>query len=719
MTEIPSQIIKAPPVGTTLGERYKLLRFLGSGAIGAVYEAATPSDERVAVKVLLEIDQSELGKELSLRFVREARVASTLDSEHIVPVIDSGLDAALGIPYLVMPLLSGVDVESLLERVGSLHPTVAVRMIAQACEGLLVAHRGSVVHRDIKPSNLFLHYDPSGKVTVRVLDFGLAKVTGSDESITRAGSIMGTPHYMSPEQSKNAKDVDGRSDVWGIAATLYHLLTGLAPFHEERRFVDLHMAINTKDIPPIQERAPWIDPGLATIVHGALLRDRAVRCPSIKELGAALFPYTLNTNDINAMMLEPVPAVLRTMKASTAKHVDVWEPCAPSSEVPALSTEPIDPLLGKKLGNRYTLLRRLGRSGKGGLYEALGPEGNRFAVRAIDPKTSGADPVASQRFVREARALVSIDSPHVNKLVDASFDEELNQPFVVLELLHGLDLQLVIDKFGPIDPRVAVPLIIQACAGLRAAHAHGIVHRDVQPKNLFLVEQPSGQIVVKLTGFGAVKRITKEDGDAPSHELTRGGDVLGSMLHMPPEQARNPKNADQRSDLWGLGATLYHLLSGKPPWPTDKIGADMLITIGSSQPPHVQDSAPWVRRGLAAALHRALKVDPAERYNLIEDFGDALRPFTVLTNVKLQELEPLPSDLRARIEERAEPPEPDPNASGPALPRFSLVEPLPSVAAHELQDERRKAARRATMVVVAVGVLTIAAVAIYLGVAVL
>ncbi|HZO13004.1 MAG TPA: serine/threonine-protein kinase, partial [Polyangiaceae bacterium] len=237
-----SQSLKAPPLGTVLGERYRLLRFLGHGAIGAVYEAATPSDQRLAVKVLLEIQHQRLASEMAQRFVREAQLASTLDNEHIVPVVDSGMDAALKVPYLVMPLLSGLDLATLLEQTGALHPTVAVRVVVQACIGLAVAHKADVVHRDVKPGNLYLEHHFDGSVMVRVLDFGLAKMA-SDQSITAAGSIMGTPHYMAPEQSRNAKDVDAGADVWGMAATLYHALCGVAPFDEERRFADLHMAI--------------------------------------------------------------------------------------------------------------------------------------------------------------------------------------------------------------------------------------------------------------------------------------------------------------------------------------------------------------------------------------------------------------------------------------------------------------------------------------------
>lgn len=661
-----SHPFKPPPLGTVLAERYRLLRFLGSGAIGAVYEAATPSDERVAVKVLLELEQSRMAKELAVRFVREARVASTFESEHIVHVTDSGVDGQLHIPYLVMPLLSGFDLETLLKRAGAIHPTVAVRIFAQACEGLMEAHHKNVIHRDIKPGNLFLDHDPTGKVIVRVLDFGMAKLMQSDETITRAGAVLGTPHYMSPEQSTNAKDVDGRSDVWGTAATLYHVLTGVAPFDEEKTFADLHLSINTKDVPHIQERAPWVDPGLARVVHGALLRDRDMRCNSISELRTALTPYLAGSTDINAAMLETIPAVLRHVKSSLAERPEIWERSAPSAELPPMSNDESDELLGKRLGGEYLLLRRLGRGGYGGLYEALGPDANRYAVRAVDPQIAGRDPAASRRFVREARALASMDSPHVVKLVDASFDEALEQPYLVVELMHGVDMQAMIDTHGPMTPEHATRLLVEACRGMEAAHARGVVHRDVRPANIFLMEEPSGVITVKLTGFGLVK----QEGEGEGYAVTRGDEILGSPMHMAPEQAKNAKAADARSDIWSLGATLYHALAGEPPWPPGLSGADLLIAIGTGKPTHLQDKAPWVGKQLTELVHRCLKIDPAERWESTTELREALETLSEKPSVKLRDLGKLSSSLRRKKAPRGAPAQP-PSVPPPAVPSFS------------------------------------------------
>jgi serine/threonine protein kinase len=712
-----SQLHRAPPLGTVLGERYRLLRFLGSGAIGAVYEAATPSDERVAVKVLLEID-TDMGRELAVRFVREARLASTIDSDHIVPVVDSGMDNALGIPYLVMPLLLGFDLDALLERSGALHPTVAVRIMVQACHGLRAAQRAGVVHRDIKPGNIFLHHEPTGRVTARVLDFGMAKLAASDEGITRVGSILGTPHYMSPEQSQNSKNVDHRSDVWGLAATLYNALTGAAPFEEERTFADLHLAINTRDVPWIQDRAPWVDAGLAQVVHGGLLRDVDLRCPSAEELASALEPFTARSIELNAMMLEPVPAVLRAARAGRSRRVEMWERGIPSSEMPPVSDAPIDPLLGRVLGKRYTLLRRLG-TGVSSIYEGIDGDANRFAVR-VHPKVAAQDPAAGHRFVREARALLAVASPHVVKLVDAEFDEAMSRPFLAMELLHGIDLARLIDKHGALPPQVATFIALEAARGLGHAHGGGIIHRDVRPGNLFLTEQPGGALVVKLTGFAFVKRLHTMDAAAQSYNVTRAGDVLGAPMYMSPEQARNPRNADGRSDVWSLGATLYHALSGEPPWSPNLAGGDLLLEIGTASVRHIQDVAPWVPKPLADMVHAALRRDPAARFANADEFARALASFVTKRRLSLHDLGPVPKEFRATVAPRAAPPDPPAHPIADSLSESSgeIVGRAPGSdhsAAIAAEARRRAAARARAAIAVVVAVVVAAAVGGYLG----
>src|SRR5262249_38663240 len=151
------------------------------------------------------------------RFRREVRAAAAIATPHIVRVLDTGVDTASGTPFMVMEYLSGEDLQALLDRVGILSPEAASRIVAQACDGLARAHAAGIVHRDVKPANLFLAREEGGAITVKLLDFGIAKVRaggsveGTTTGLTRTGGLLGSPHYMSPEQARGLRDIDHRS----------------------------------------------------------------------------------------------------------------------------------------------------------------------------------------------------------------------------------------------------------------------------------------------------------------------------------------------------------------------------------------------------------------------------------------------------------------------------------------------------------------------------
>src|SRR5262245_50414533 len=201
--------------------------------MGAVVEGEhTGTGRRVAIKLVTrEIlhDQKQL-----VRFQLEARSASSIDSEHIVQVLDWGIDEATGLPFMVMELLVGEDLQQLLQRLGPLPAELALRITAQACRGLAKAHAAGVVHRDIKPGNIFLA-QRDDSITVKLLDFGIAKITSEafhraeEGGLTRTGSMIGSPHYMSPEQAQGLKTIDGRSDIWSLGVVLYKALAGRTP----------------------------------------------------------------------------------------------------------------------------------------------------------------------------------------------------------------------------------------------------------------------------------------------------------------------------------------------------------------------------------------------------------------------------------------------------------------------------------------------------------
>ncbi len=281
-------------VGDTLGG-YRLVRLLGRGGMGAVYEGVAEDGARVAVKVILEADRRK--PELLRRFIREAKTTIAIDSKHVVRVLDVTSDSALGVPYIVMELLRGTDLHRVLRDGGALRPAVVARLFVDLCAGLAAAHARGIIHRDVKPANVFLHCAEGDVVVAKVCDFGIAKdllgesdLEAASTELTRTGGFLGSPPYMSPEQAKNSKGVDARSDVWSLGVALYEALSGRRPF-ECDSVVELMVAIITQPISPLSEVAPWIDPTLAAVVHRALERDPTRRHASMDDFAEALRPF--------------------------------------------------------------------------------------------------------------------------------------------------------------------------------------------------------------------------------------------------------------------------------------------------------------------------------------------------------------------------------------------------------------------------------------------
>lgn len=618
--------------------------------MGAVYEAEGPQGERVAVKVMLDTSSSARESGAWARFLREAQVSSSLSSPHIVQILGGGVDPDRGAAYLAMEFLVGEDLEALLDRVGPLHPQVAVRLMMQAGRGLQVAHEAGIVHRDLKPANLFL-VNQGGEIRVKVCDFGIAKIhpNHDQQHLTGTGHVLGSPLYMAPEQVLSSKKVDGRADLWALAMTLYHALAGRAPLEEHETFTELVLALTMQPIPSLQERAPWVSPGLAALVHGVLLKDVEARCQSIGDFLKALEPHAGGSDDVTAGMLVGVSAEQRAQRQPTVPPPLSWQE--------ALShNREADPLLGKVLAGKYRLEKILGEGGMGAVYEAHTEQGESFACKVIRPDLVGASPDAMRRLMREARTSLRLVSPHVVRVIEIDTDMSLGLPFILMELLKGFDLSTLLARQGALEPAATCRLFIDACRGLSVAHREGVVHRDIKPANIFLHQggDPAAPLVVKVCDFGIAKQTDTDAYGKTSTELTRTGGLLGSPLYMSPEQARNAKSVDHRTDLWSLAMSLYESLAGQKVWQGFSSPGELVLAICTQDVPPVQDVAPWVSPGLADIVHRCLQRDPAQRFASVEELARALEPHAAACPVlSLEALLALSSTQRGRVAERS------------------------------------------------------------------
>lgn len=612
-------------VGKLVAGRYRLSSLIGLGGMSSVYRAADLEENPFAVKILFaELLDGEAGQ----RFERESKLVLGLSHPHVVATLAAGWDDALGSHYLVMPLLDGRDLDSVLEEHGALAPQSAVRIALQAARGLAAAQRVGIVHRDVKPGNLLLDRE-GAEIIVKVCDFGIAKRlgVGGDESLTTTGSQLGTPDYASPEQLRNAKDTDERSDVWGLGATLYQMLCGVAPFSHVESVFDLIAAICSDQIPHIQDRAPWLDPGLARTVHRSLERDPNHRFPTIEGFAEALRPYSGGDEFLDERRIAAVSGALR---AVTAERADLDASLPP--EPAALPVAGVDPLAltGKFLNSRYRVLRVIGRGGMGTVYEVEDPEGQRLAAKVVSAGMAGASPNLLQRFAREARTASGINSPNVVRTLDTGSDEQLGMPFIIMELLSGTELSVVLKKEGALDPQVAVRLVLQGASGVAAAHARGVVHRDIKPANLFLqIDPASHDVTVKVCDFGVAKQTRLTESQNRGHlSLTRTGGMIGSPMYMSPEQAKNAKAVDERTDVWSLSVVLWEALSGRRLWGGQSSLGELIVAICTQPIPRLEELAPWVPRDLARAVHRGLERDPARRPVSVTALSKSLAPFS-------------------------------------------------------------------------------------------
>lgn len=268
-------------------ERYRIVREIGRGGMGVVYEARqVPLDRRVAIKVLNSAISSQ--PRAVARFLREARAAAQIRHAHVVQVFD--VEESGPAPFMVMELCEGLDLAGLLKENGPMPVESIAEVFLPVISAIACAHEAGIIHRDLKPGNLMLTERPWASLHPVVLDFGISKIAKDDASVTNSESLLGTLAYLAPELTRGARFASAASDQYALGAMLYECCTGKKPFAGDSHYELLH-SIATAPLTPPSALCAGLPPEFESFIQRAMSRDPTDRFPAVHALGAALLPF--------------------------------------------------------------------------------------------------------------------------------------------------------------------------------------------------------------------------------------------------------------------------------------------------------------------------------------------------------------------------------------------------------------------------------------------
>ncbi len=539
--------------GDVVAGRYQIIRRLGQGGMGTVYEAFDAELERTIALKTIRPDLAANAAALR-RLKQETLLTRQISHRNVVRVFDLGVTE--GLRFITMEFVDGADLKSLLETRGKFPPKDALAVIKQVCQGLQAAHTEDVIHRDLKPQNILIGRDNRA----RIADFGLAR-SFEQTGITHTGAVLGTPHYMAPEQALGGQS-DARSDIFALGVVLYELLTGELPFPAEN-IAESFLARTRDRARPIAALDRTIPAWLARIVMRCLERDPGRRFQSVQEL-----LEELNTAD----------ALRSSSHASTS---GVFAP-------------------GMILGSRYLIEAEAGEGGMGKVYRARDLDLDRtIALKIVRPEFAS-DPHALLRLKHEISLASQISHRNVLRIHDLGEANGLR--FVSMAWADGEDLGHLLRRYGSLPEERIVQLAIEMCEGLAAAHDQGIIHRDLKPSNVLL--DSAGHACI--ADFGLARTVETEQ------PMSRTGEVHGTPRYMSPEQAEG-KLVDSRTDIYSLGLILYEMSTGKIPFKDDSVFQTLALRV--AEPPQSPKLLnPALSERLVTVVLRCLERDPRNRY---------------------------------------------------------------------------------------------------------
>ena len=593
-------------IGTQVGQLV-IRRQLGAGGMGVVYlaEHTLLGTPRVIKLLLPEWTQHA---SVVQRFVNEARAAAAIQHRNIIQIHDCA-QLPDGRWYIVMDFLQGGALGRMFNQALTLH--VAVKLMAQICNGLDAAHRRGIIHRDLKPDNIMLSERDGNSLHVTILDFGVAHL-GEDlgGGGTGAGTVIGTPGYMAPEQLRGMP-VGPPADVYALGVIAYQMMTGgWLPFqdhgppgtYETLSAEELYARQTQRPPPDVRMRNPLVPEPFARAIAAALAPDAAARPQTAQMFALSLAEVTPSDGY--------APTGIEIVRTTARELLDIGDMLdtvrAPGSK-PGTSGA-----TGVAMPSRYQLGAKLGTGGMADVFagQSVGAEGfaRPVAIKRVLPGFSERPEFAAM-FVDEARLASRLDHPNIVSVLDFDRDPE-GRLFLVMELVDGMDLD-ALAKSGVLPIGVVVFVLGEVLRGLGYAHRAGVVHRDVSPHNALL----SWDGAVKVSDFGIAKAREASTGGGGSEVLK------GKPGYMSPEQA-NSEVLDGRSDLFAVGVVLWEMLAGQRLFQGTMREVLAQVMFRAISPPSAV--RPGVPPDLEAVAMRLLERDLGRRFATAEDAIEAL-----------------------------------------------------------------------------------------------
>ncbi|MGD0091065.1 MAG: serine/threonine-protein kinase [Planctomycetota bacterium] len=512
-------------VGKKFG-RYTITALLGKGGMSAVYLA---EDSMIGRKVALKVlDAAHASDEFVQRFYQEVRLTARLKHPNIVALHDAGEQN--GLHYMALEYVEGRALQESASKGDKPSVLVVLRIMAAIAGALQHAHEQQIIHKDIKPANIQI--GPTG--VPMLMDFGLSAPTSGDPMLA-SGMVVGTPHYISPEQARGDDTVGPATDIWSFGATMFHILAGRTPYlGKTAAAIMLQVASSDPvDLSPLHGRAPEY---VIAIIAKCLRKKPEERYRSADEIRRALetaIDHLESTETSETIVVAP-PRPGQTVLL----HVEYQEAGLPGSY------------------REYEISSRIGGGAFGDVYSAQEKlSGKTVALKVLKHEWL-ADKEAVARFRREATLFSRLSHPNVLRV--HNFGRYGASFFMAMDLLDGPTLEKIRRERGTLPLDEALRHTRAILRGLEAIHSAGIVHRDLKPANVAFMQE---HIVIFDFGLARVTDMTR---------LTLSGEFRGTAQYASPEQARG-EAVTSASDVYAAGVILYELLTGKIPHEAESV----------------------------------------------------------------------------------------------------------------------------------------------------